>query len=250
MQTSCVKHVVVAHLYFVGLHQVLLNEVPFQLFNASLKLLVNLFFVFHVFQHEAFEHLFGEHQLAHLLLAIGAKVLQQFKIAVANQLFGDSLGYFRTEVGLVFHCAFAVNGVEKLLVYGCFDVTGNLQHMESKVRLNVGSLFFADTQHRRNLNFALRVGLLGVERHHLTAFHAVEQFLLVVNLYVFGHQHRTFFHDATFFLAAVGVQFLHVALQHVLCLVLFHLLVLAGTRCKHVYLFVYQLVVYGYFVVV
>ena len=102
----------------VGLYELFLDEVPFELFDACLVVVFHklLALVFIVVEHYSFEQRVGELQLAHFVFYISARVEQEFVVGVCGELCLDAFGNLAAELGLVFYGVFTVYRVEQFLI--------------------------------------------------------------------------------------------------------------------------------------
>ena len=157
-------NLVVVDLDVVGSHELLLDQVPSQLLDATLVVLLHIVvaLVLIVLLHDALQQLIGPCQLTGLLLAVCTQVLQELPIAVLLQLSLNLGSHALTELFLVLHSILAIDLVEQLLIDLCRSETadfGNLIGEVARVETKVG---LVDLQERSQLSVAL-VSLAGIE---------------------------------------------------------------------------------------
>ena len=118
---SHVLYVVVVHLDAVGAHQLLLNKVPLQLFDAGIEVVFHklLATVFVVVQHHSLQQLGGEGEFSYLLLQISAHIEQELIVSFQQQCLLDAFCNLGAEGCLVCDIALAKNLVEQSLIYFC-----------------------------------------------------------------------------------------------------------------------------------
>ena len=202
---------------------------PLEFLDACLEVLLNIVctLVLIVVEHDAFESVLGECQFAHLVLAVLAQVLHEAEVAVGSELCLQVLCDALAERLLVGDVALTVNLVEEFLVHLCLGITRNLGNLVTEVGSDVLCLFARHLQQTLQFARVLRVSLLGVKGDDVAQFCALEESLLLVLLDVFGHHDCSFNSDAAFLGVSVGIEFAKVALQHVVSLILLHLVVVA-----------------------
>ena len=229
----------------LGSHQLLLDEVPLQLADTALEVLLDevLTLVLVIQQHDALKQSLGERQLANLLLHIGANVLHKLIVAVHGQLRLQHLADLLTELLLAAHNTLAKHAVEQLLVHLSWLEVADARHLIAEVRCQVLHGVLINLQQGSHLSIAAGISLLRVERDDVAGLAAVEQFLLSLILDIGGHDHTAVRRDTALERVALLVELAQVARQCVVAaehVGVTHLTVLAGI---HLYLIVNQLVV-------
>ena len=225
---------------------------PSKLLDALLVVLVNvlLALVLVVVEHDALQESVRIGKLAYLVLHVLAHVLDELEVGVHLKLLLQALRYLGAEVGFVLHGILAEHLVEQLLTHLGLDVARYFGNLIAEVSRQAGHLFLLHLEQRSHFNVAIGVSLLRVEGDDVAQLAALKELLLVVRLDVVGHKHRALDGNATLLGVALLVKLAQVALQHVVCLVFLHLVIVAGARREHVNLAVDYVVVNGDSVVV
>ena len=247
--TSCLLSglldILVVHLDILSLDELLLDEVPCQLLDALLVVLLYelLTLILVVSQHDALQECIWECQLANLLLAVLAYIEDELVVRVVNQLLLQALSDLSTESSLVLHVSILTEYLlEELLVNLVLLEALDLCDLEAELRLQVSNSLTLDLQERRNLCIVLWVSLLRVESDYITHLSVIEEILLLLYLDVTRHQDSTLNSDTTFLGVTVLVELTDITLQKVVLLILLALLVATCTLSVHLYLLVEDLV--------
>ena len=116
----------------------------------------------------------------------------------------------------------------------------------------LGHFLLVDLQQRAYLSVVVGICLTRIPGDDVAQLGSVEELLLVVHLNILRHEHSCLYLDTAFKGVALGIELAQVALEHIalLGIVSLSLVVMAVARSIHINLFVDNLVLNGYVVIV
>ena len=132
--------------------------------------------------------------------------------------------------------------VEQFLVQVARNHAGDFLNLEAEVTLVAGHFFLLDFQQGGQFRLVVVKRNRRIEHQHGVGLGTVEDGFLLVVLHIGRHHDGTFHLHTLFFRIAVLIEFGQQTLQHILVLVVFHLLILAVALSVHIDLLLYHFV--------
>ena len=230
----------------VSLHQLLLNQVPSQLFNALIVVVLNkLLVLIRIVQtHNALQQCIGEFKLAYLISQHLAQVYKELIVAISNKLVSDNFFHLSAEFFFSLYITLTKYLIEDILVQFTFYEAGNFFYLIAEVRLHFSSSLLIDLQQRSQFCRIAIPCSVRIEHQHIIHLSIGEDSLLFVILHIGRHHHSTFYLDTAFLGVSFLIKFCQQTFQQIVLGISLNLFVLSVALSIGFHLIVYHLIGY------